>query len=81
MLYSQFIILFCRGEKLYLTFPRGTISQEQHVARFCCWMISLFLLAGALTVAALIGGHQLILMLRSILKPFSFSWSHKVTHS
>merc|ERR1711860_436487 len=40
-----------RGEKLYLTFPR----QEQHVARFCCWIVSLILLAGALTVAALIG--------------------------
>jgi len=44
-----------RGEKLYLTFPRGRINQEQHVARFCCWIISLILLAGALTVAALIG--------------------------
>ena len=77
------MVFFFRGEKLYLTFPRGRINQEQHVARFCCWIVSLILLAGALTVAALIGGNKLITddLEEQSLKQSTFSWSNKVTNS
>jgi hypothetical protein len=44
-----------RGEKLY--FAKGTADSraDRHVRRFCWWMVCLVLLAGAITVAALIG--------------------------
>ena len=57
-----FLQYFCflRGEKLYLVFPK---AREEHLRRFVWWMICLILLAGAITIAALIGGkyRQLVL--------------------
>ena len=44
-----------RGEKLYLVFPK---AREEHLRRFIWWVICLILLAGAITIAALIGGKK-----------------------
>jgi len=44
-----------RGEKLYFTKGTPDRRSQRHARRFCWWMICLLLLAGAITVAALIG--------------------------
>jgi len=44
-----------RGEKLYFSKPGQDSDRDGHVRRFCWWMVCLVLLAGAITVAALIG--------------------------
>ena len=58
-----FLDCYCvRGEKLYLVFPK---AREEHLRRFVWWMICLLLLAGAITIAALIGGKYSQLVLSS----------------
>ena len=47
---------------MYLVFPR---AREEHLRRFVWWMICLLLLAGAITIAALIGGKYSQLVLSS----------------
>jgi len=44
-----------RGEKLYFAKGNSDPRADGHVRRFCWWMVCLVLLAGAITVAGLIG--------------------------
>jgi len=44
-----------RGEKLYFAKGNADPRADGHVRRFCWWMVCLVLLAGAITVAGLIG--------------------------
>jgi len=44
-----------RGEKLYFAKGNSDPRADGHVRRFCWWMLCLVLLAGAITVAGLIG--------------------------
>lgn len=44
-----------RGETLYFTKGNPDNRADRHFRRFCWWMVCLVLLAGAITVAALIG--------------------------
>ena len=46
-------------EKLYFAKGNADPRAERHVRRFCWWMVCLVLLAGAITVAGLIGGNIL----------------------
>ena len=45
--------MFSRGEKLYVTKTKDQGSKN--CGKLCCWIFSLALLAGAITVAVLIG--------------------------
>ena len=56
LLISYLPISVFRGEKLYFTKGNPDNRADRHLRRFCWWMVCLVLLAGAITVAALIGG-------------------------
>ena len=48
------VFLIVRGEKLYVTKNKQE-SGGNSCCKLCCWLLSLALLAGAITVAVLIG--------------------------
>ena len=45
--------MYSRGEKLYVTKTKD--QGTKNCGKLCCWIFSLALLAGAITVAVLIG--------------------------